>query len=318
MVSGMDLLLEAAGRSEGITSNASFNNRAQMHFSNSKRILSQNFATAKLNRLGASQVSRSSSMPALPPKKRLKLSFNAASGESMNSSFQLASSRLSVPSFMSSISRGSFSVESSARNQEWNTIQPTRNQEWTTIQPQLKVNRLLQMCNKSAVVPNKSARQNKKGEWRNSLKLNKSASDAGINRRVPSSSVSKVSSSSPNVVKDVNGNDMCMGYFSMVPRTISSEAEDTVSTITANSQDFSKSREEAVHSEPKNQSSTKPSNEEIRIPQSLMSAIPKSDEQVSQSQAPAPSSDLAKKLLYEAFLKALHQPQPKEERISNK
>mmetsp|Transcript_1300 Transcript_1300/g.2318 ORF Transcript_1300/g.2318 Transcript_1300/m.2318 type:complete len:237 (-) Transcript_1300:414-1124(-) len=230
----MDLLLEAAMRSEDIIVSSS--NGASSHCPKPERITSSRdfaFATAaKPYFIGLSEISRASSMMvSLPPKKRVKHNHHCDAmmcGNRNGSWFQLASSRASSVASSASASTSSIgqwsshspASESSTPKEEWATI----HQPWRERRCPLELVRV--------TVPNeRSHRQTKRGGRVMSVVSNIPAKIPDRKRRASSSSsVSRSSSSSSQQeVKDLNGNEMCIGYFSMGSHccTISSEAEET-------------------------------------------------------------------------------------------
>lgn len=197
-MSGMELLLQAAGCSDGASSNESV-----CSSSTSRSSYSHHLST-----------SRSNYMSSLPPKKRMKLNFvhNAVSSES---SFQLPRSVSVVSSGMSANSTTSIHGSSSS---SFYTDSPTLNSDWTTTTTATQgpqANTFLHPLFNSVIVPNRRV-NDKKYSQRIPSKKSKSLK----RQRVfdSSSSSNRAAKKEPSLVRDVDGNDMCMGYFSMPAR----------------------------------------------------------------------------------------------------
>lgn len=212
-MSGMDLLLQAAsiGNSDSSVRNASCgtgDNKRSFLQSNSHGVATN----ANTQWLQSSPISRAGSTISLPPKKRLKLTFQNSSCEhSMNKgSVPLRRNPLSLASVAtvvsSASSQGSSVIDSSTRNYEWTDSAIT---EATRTK-----NNLLHLCD-SVHVPKRQDAAHKFGHGRRSASKKKSN---GSSCPKPRCGLSNQSSSDMKSLTDVDGNDMCMGYFSMPRR----------------------------------------------------------------------------------------------------
>mmetsp|Transcript_6617 Transcript_6617/g.10555 ORF Transcript_6617/g.10555 Transcript_6617/m.10555 type:complete len:401 (+) Transcript_6617:403-1605(+) len=281
IMSGMELLLQATGRSDGVRStDSSANSTTDKH-----TMLHSNFVTA------ANKISRSDSdsKSSLPPKKRMKFNFDNASCVSMSeSSFQrTGSSDTSLSSSWMSVASRSSTIASHSSDCITNSPTPTQNSEWTETMTTEMMMRpqgdLLQLGN-SVIVP----KRKKGGSGHSSKKSNSSVKRQLYDSSVNTKAASKKKESS--FIKDVNGNDMCMGYFSMPSRKLSpAPAEEQPLPTTVNPQDVTQEELKPL-----------PTNEVI-MPHSTKAAavITIPDSQAAQI--------AAKSLLYQAYLQALNQ-----------
>jgi len=278
-MSGMELLLQATGRSDGVRStDSSANSTTDKH-----TMLHSNFVTA------ANKISRSNndSKSSLPPKKRMKFNFDNASCVSMSeSSFQrTGSSDTSLSSSWMSVASRSSTITSHGSDCITNSPTPTQNSEWTETMTTEMMMRpqgdLLQLGN-SVIVP----KRKKGGSGHSSKKSNSSVKRQLYDSSVNTKAASKKKESS--FIKDVNGNDMCMGYFSMPSRKLSPVEEQTLPT-TVNPQDVSQEELKLLHTN------------EVSMPHSTKTAAAMT---IPDSQA---AQIAAKSLLYQAYLQALNQ-----------
>ena len=270
----MDLLLQAAECSDGAASVCSAGNvstsadsTASSTAADYKTILYSNFISAqesyRQQQPPPKSMSRSNSGASLPPKKRMR--FCSFMSEPRRSDASLSSLGVSV---VTASSRASGYTDSPTLNSEWTeaTVAEMRSRKD-------EVN-LLQLCN-TVIVPTKRRVTQDKNDGskprRVSLSFQKTPSPELIRPQVPAGS-SSVNNEGKNVktslVKDVNGNDMCMGYFSMTSHK-SADIEGQ-----AKPQDMNKMNKSSVDVKHTNQ---------------------------------AASSTTAKSLLYQAYLQALEQ-----------
>ena len=279
-MSGMDLLLQAAECSDGAASVCSAGNvstsadsTASSTAADYTTILYSNFISAQESYRQQQQLqqqpppksmSRSNSGASLPPKKRMR--FCSFMSEPRRSDASLSSLGVSV---VTASSRASGYTDSPTLNSEWTeaTVAEMRSRKD-------EVN-LLQLCN-TVIVPTKrrvtQAKNDGSKPRRVSLSFQKTPSPELIRPQVPAGS-SSVNNEGKNVktslVKDVNGNDMCMGYFSMTS-----------------------------HKSADIEGQAKPQD---------MNKMNKSSVDVKQHTNHAASSTTAKSLLYQAYLQALEQ-----------
>lgn len=200
---GMNLLLQAAECSDDARSISSAVTSSSIDH---KHMSYSSFASARPLHSN-SKVSRSCSNTSLPPKKRIMLEVSANYGMN-NESFQLRSDTSSMSSLASASSRGSGCTDSSTLNSEWTETEMVATEMMTP----------LQVYN-SRKVGNSCLKTSSK---------KRQLSDASAN--------SKTKRNNTLLLKDVNGNDMCMGYFSMASRQTSS-TEDQNSSQAVKPQD---------------------------------------------------------------------------------
>lgn len=210
-MSGFDLLLQAAGRSQSDFSVGRSASNSSGDYKHS--LLHSNFIGTNNKPLPSSKIPLSDSKISLPPKKRMKHSLHVASGEH-NISTHSAQLRpnpiscVSVATFVSSAS--SSSVDS-----------PTINSEWTdsaTTEAKRPKNGPLQLCDTISVPKRKDAAHKfSHGRRSASKKKPNSSSDLKLRRGFSNHSINTKSGDTKSLT-DVDGNDMCMGYFSMPRR----------------------------------------------------------------------------------------------------
>eukprot|EP00571_Detonula_confervacea_P001193 CAMPEP_0172317250 /NCGR_PEP_ID=MMETSP1058-20130122/31033_1 /TAXON_ID=83371 /ORGANISM="Detonula confervacea, Strain CCMP 353" /LENGTH=267 /DNA_ID=CAMNT_0013031765 /DNA_START=33 /DNA_END=833 /DNA_ORIENTATION=- len=191
MMLGMNLLLQAADECSDGTSSISSSSAASNNTDHAQ-ILNSSFASSPKS-LHPKKIISSCSINSLPPKKRIKLELSASNGYGMNESFQFPSdtSRMNESFQLGSDTSGISSVASAS---DWK-------KDWK------KECRNLKLFKRSAIVPTTRSAKIKRGR--------NSSSKTSSRKR-------KVSDASTDSIKDVNGNDMCMGYFSMSSHTSSS------------------------------------------------------------------------------------------------
>mmetsp|Transcript_11596 Transcript_11596/g.25068 ORF Transcript_11596/g.25068 Transcript_11596/m.25068 type:complete len:300 (+) Transcript_11596:2-901(+) len=195
----MELLLQAAECSDGPRSTES--------------VCSSSTTTSRSSYSHHLSPSRSNNMSSLPPKKRMKLNFDQ-DAVSSESSFQLPRSVSVVSSGMSTnsttfhgSSSSSFYTDSPALNSDWTTT--------TTATQGPQASTFIHPLFNSVIVPNRSV-YDKKSSRRIPSKKSKSLKRQRIFDS--SSNSSRAAKKKPSLVRDVDGNDMCMGYFSMPAR----------------------------------------------------------------------------------------------------
>jgi len=289
-MSGLDLLLQAA-RSSNSDLSVSVDRSVSSSPGDYKRsLLHSNFVATNNKLLHSSNISLSDSKTSLPPKKRMKLSFHNTSGEhSMNKeSVQLRCNPVSSTSLAtlvsSASSQGSSVVDSPTLNSEWTDIATTE-----AMRPK---NGLLQLCD-SVNVPKRENVPHKISHDRRSASKKKSNSNSDLKLRCGLSNDSI--RADLKSLTDVDGNDMCMGYFSMPRRKSPPVALPTTVTNPQEEHQVEETKQLAsilIHQEPLSNSATASFSSRREIP----------NEKPENSQAMTP-----KWLLYQAYLQALNQ-----------
>mmetsp|Transcript_18646 Transcript_18646/g.34564 ORF Transcript_18646/g.34564 Transcript_18646/m.34564 type:complete len:337 (+) Transcript_18646:164-1174(+) len=239
-MSGLELLIQAATVRPSLInpSNSSERNRNLSH-SHLDIITSQ---SSHSNNNNFSKTSRCASSTSLPPKKRMKISFQATDssggnhggGSNTNESFRIQSD--------SSVSSLGMSVMSSSTYGSGGHIDsPSTNSEWTetmATKVRNKTNATNSFLNISypLVEPKRNKKKDQKKNGTSSS--TRKSSTHGLKRQLSSTSSLKSSATSSKTtdelsVKDVDGNDMCMGYFSMPSRMSSSSSSKSLTTMDA-------------------------------------------------------------------------------------